>query len=348
MRSGVDWCSLLEADNIDDTLSMDPVDALLEQAHHLLGTPSAVTVTTPETFAGQLADMHPPSWEGDASTRAAATTGLLDTDRNKIHTAHQSVGTVVTTANEIGQRARNRLDAVTAAWRQDKATLAHSTDTPEGQAALLRAGQQRVADATQIVEGAAADYRQAAGQVHSAIADLPTDGVAGHPKDSPPATPLDSHKWKPGDPRHFPYNAGKGGLGPPNSWGSPPWVDVYDRTRDPDQVPHSFVRSDEIPGYKTLPPGSLGPPTVYDEHGNPDPYVELAPNTGIWVPESDFPGAKFYPPGVTPNPLPPYGYEEWLPGSGIYMWHGDLISEPYNPSGPLNPPQTYPQGGGPR
>lgn len=133
-------------------------------------------------------------------------------------------------------------------------------------------------------------------------------------------------------------------MGPPNSWGSPPWVDVYDRTKDPDQVPHSFVRPDEIPGYKTLPPGSLGPSTVYDEHGNPDSYVELAPNTGIWVPESDFPGAKFYSPGVTPDPLPPFGYDEWLPGSGIYVWHGDLIPEPYHPAGPLNPPQTVDDG----
>lgn len=166
---------------------MHPVDALLEQAQHLLGTPSAVTVTASEAFAGQLADMHPPSWEGDASSRAAAATGLLDTDRNKVHGAHQSVGTVVTTANEIGQRARTRLDAVTAAWRQDKALT--RTDSPEGQAALLRAGQQRIADANQIVEGAAADYRHAAGQVRNVTADLPTDGVTGHPKDSP------AHRW---------------------------------------------------------------------------------------------------------------------------------------------------------
>ena len=53
-----------------------------------------------------------------------------------------------------------------------------------------------------------------------------------------------------------------------------------------------------------------------------------------------------YPPGATPNPLPPYGWEEWLPGSGIYMWHGDLIPEPYNAYGSLgSPTQTYPQGG---
>ena len=192
----------------------------------------------------------------------------------------------------------------------------------------------------------AATYTQVDGQDAQRVqavnfsTDLPGTGEG---KDSP-ATPLDSKSWKPGDKRHEPYIAGKGGLGPPNNFGSPRWVDIYDRTKDPDQVPHSFVRSDEIPGYKTLPPGQLGPATTYDKNGNPDSYVELAPNTGIWVPQSDFPGAHYYPPGVTPNPLPPYGYSEWLPGSGIYLWHGDMVPEPYNSNGSLLPPQTTPQG----
>lgn len=318
---------------------MHPVDALLEQARQLLGTPSAATITAPGTNAGPLAERHPPSWEGDTSTHAAATTSRLDADRNQVRTVHQAVSSTLTAANQIGQHARTRLDAVEAAWQQDKAALARFADTPQGQAALLQAGQHRITDATQIVKHAAIDYQHAARQVHDATADLPTDSLTGRPKDSPPATPLDSHTWQPGDKRHFPYHAGEGGLGPPNYPNSPLWVDIYDRTGDPDKVPHYFVRSDEIPGYKTLPPGGMGPPT-----GSPDPYVELAPNSGVWVPQSDFPGAKLYPPGS--NPRPPYGWEEWLPGSGIYMWHGDLTPEPYNASGPLGPPtQTFPQGG---
>jgi len=59
------------------------------------------------------------------------------------------------------------------------------------------------------------------------------------------------------------------------------------------------------------------------------------------VPQSDFPNAQFRAPGA----LGPYGYEEYLPGSGIWIWHGDLIPEPYNPRGPLLPPQTTPAGG---
>lgn len=74
-------------------------------------------------------------------------------------------------------------------------------------------------------------------------------------------------------------------------------MDVYDRTQDPDTVPHTFIPSDEIPHYQQLEPGALGPSTKADGHGNPDPYIELAPNSGVWVPKSDFPGAKFYPPG---------------------------------------------------
>ncbi|MEE6140630.1 hypothetical protein SKC41_30515 [Mycobacterium sp. 050128] len=167
--------------------------------------------------------------------------------------------------------------------------------------------------------------------------------LSGGAKDSPPAVPLDSKgKWKPGDKRHMPYGAGVGGLGPPNYPDSPPWVDVYDRTKDPAQVPHYFVRSDEIPDYKTLPPGALGPATVVDEHGHPDPYVELGPNSGVWVPQSAFPGAKFYPPAWAGD-LPPYGWEEYVPGSGIYLWHGELEPEPLRPFGPSGPP-TVPQG----
>lgn len=144
----------------------------------------------------------------------------------------------------------------------------------------------------------------------------------------------------------MPYIAGKGGKGPPNTADAPPWVDIYDRTKDPDQVPHSFVRSDEIPGVKVLPPNQLGPAPFYDEHGNEIPYVELTPKSGVWVPQSDFPGAKMYSPGVTPNPLPPYGYDEWLPGSGIYLWHGDMIPEPYNPIAccPGRPHRNKPRG----
>lgn len=139
--------------------------------------------------------------------------------------------------------------------------------------------------------------------------------------------------WKPGDPRHRPYIAGPGGLGPSQpADGSSKWVEVGPRSGN-------FVRSDEVPGIQVLAPGALGPATVTDSHGNPDPYIELGPGTGVWAPKSDFPGAKFYPPGS--SALPPYGWEEYLPGSGIFLWHGDLKAEPLQPGGGG---ATYPMG----
>ncbi|MGV7724209.1 PPE domain-containing protein [Mycobacterium kansasii] len=168
-------------------------------------------------------------------------------------------------------------------------------------------------------------------------------------KDAPPITgggtvPLDSHEWKQGDKRHRPYEAGTGGVGPPNYPDSPPWVDIWDRSGgDPDKVPHYFVRSDEIPHFKSgYPPGGPGPAKTFDAQGNLDPWIELGPNTGVYVPKSDFPGAVIIPPGSTA--LPPYGYDEYVPGSGIFLWHGDMVREPYNPKAPSVPPRTSPGG----
>lgn len=220
--------------------------------------------------------------------------------------------------------ARN-MDALIAQTRSGVAALAPSARSAAGQQQLASYLQRQLTQAKGLVQ----NFQQHVGEIAGTIQSTDYRNGIGQAKDGPPAAPLDSQKWKPGDKHHVPYSAGTGGMGPPNLPDSPPWVDVYDRTKDPDQVPHYFVRSDEIPDYKILAPGALGPSTVYDEHGNPDPYIELAPNSGVWVPQSALPGAKFYPPGS--GALPPYGWEEYLPGSGIYLWHGDLTPEPYRP-----------------
>ncbi len=178
------------------------------------------------------------------------------------------------------------------------------------------------------------------GQITTASIHTDTTGkdappIAGGGKDSPPpARPLDSTKWKPGDKRHMPYIAGRGGVGPPNPPDAPPWIEIG-------QYSGNWVRSDELPGVKVMEPNGIRPAPVHDEHGNEIAYIELGPHTGVWAPQSDFPGAKIYPPGS--DALPPYGYDEWIPGSGIYLWHGDMVPEPYNPRAPLVPPQTFPQ-----
>jgi hypothetical protein len=166
--------------------------------------------------------------------------------------------------------------------------------------------------------------------------------LGGGLKDTP-AVPLDSPKLKPGQ-KHRPFIAGPGVLGPPN-YPDGRWVDVYDKTKDPDKVTHTFIPESEIPHYQEFGPGVLGPSTVNDAHGNPDPFIELAPNSGVWVPKSDFPGAKFFPPGGG-GELPPYGWDEYVPGSGIYVWGKDLLPCPYVPPGGSSlPPATYPQSG---
>jgi hypothetical protein len=129
--------------------------------------------------------------------------------------------------------------------------------------------------------------------------------------------------WKPGDPRHRPYIAGPNGLGPSNPMdGSPKWMEIGPRSGN-------FVRSDELPGVKVQAPGQLGPPGFYDKVGDEHGWVELGPNTGVWVPDNAFPDMKQYPPGW--QGLVPHGYEEYLPGSGIYVPRQSLIEEPLQP-----------------
>jgi uncharacterized protein DUF4226 len=45
------------------------------------------------------------------------------------------------------------------------------------------------------------------------------------------------------------------------------------------------------------------------------PWIELIPSSGVWAPKSDFPHAVFQ----TPQSLGPFGCTEWLPGSGIWI-----------------------------
>lgn len=53
-----------------------------------------------------------------------------------------------------------------------------------------------------------------------------------------------------------------------------------------------------------------------------DPYIELIPDSGVWVPKSDLPDARFYGPGA----LGPPAHQEWLPGSGIWIPGNQLKS----------------------
>ena len=175
----------------------------------------------------------------------------------------------------IGQQGRVASGLIRDQARAVAASTAPLATSPAGAQLIMAAMDQHLSAMQGQLQSTKSQYQGVSATLQQVAAGYQT--LSNGAKDSPPAVPLDSsNKWKPGDKHHMPYYAGKGGLGPPNLPDSPPWVDIYDRTKDPNQVPHYFVRSDEIPDYKILPPGALGPSTVVDEHGNPDPYIELA------------------------------------------------------------------------
>lgn len=333
--------------------AMSSIDALvaetgraLSAARRLFGSapvegslPSAHQLTTGRQAVAQVGQAAAVNWQG----RAAGAYVTANSERVQAFDAtlagDSRVSPALARGGQSAAAGAQNMDTLIAQTRAGVSALAPSTRSAAGQHQLATYLQGQLNQAKGLLQ----NYQQQDGEIAGVIKGADYTRGSGQAKDSPPAAPLDK-KWKPGDKRHMPYYAGKGGIGPPNVEDAPPWVDVYDRTKDPDQVPHYFVRSDEIPDYRLLPPGSLGPATVYDSHGNPDQFVELVPNSGVWVPQSAFPGARIYPPGST-GILPPYGWEEYLPGSMIYVWHGDFIPEPWNSYGPFGPPPVTPQGG---
>jgi hypothetical protein len=291
--------------------------------------------------AQQLVDGH----DTVAQTRQAAARGwqggsestYIESSGEQIHALKSTVDAdhrlspALADASHAATEGGKDMDRLIAQTRSGVAQLAPGTHTAGGQQALAEYLHGQLTQAKGVLQSFTQRDADIADTIQSADYVTGTGGA----KQAPPATPLDSHKWKPGDKRHMPYIAGPGGLGPANPWGEPGWLEIGSQSGN-------FVRSDELPHVKVLEPGALGPPTASDEHGNPDPYIELGPNTGVWAPRSDFPGAKFYAPGSSEKP--PYGWEEFLPGSGIYLWHGDLLPEPNAPRHSPDP-ETYPQSG---
>jgi hypothetical protein len=313
------------------------VDRLLTRAHGLFPAGG----DGGEAFSGGGVGGVVPATPAGASglgTSAGVAGGVYQRAQIGVAGLDAGSGEAAAEAGAIGAQGWSGSGVIRDQARTQAAAIAPMSNSAAGMRLLVAAMDQHVAAMQQQVsttsaqnQGLATRMRQVAASYRSQT-DLP--GSPAEAKDSPPA-PLDSKTWKPGDKRHRPYIAGPGGLGPPNTPGDPPWMEIGTGSGN-------FVRSDELPGVKVQAPGELGPPTVFDSHGNPDPYIQLGPNTGAWAPKSDFPGAIFMPPDS--KELPPYGYDEYLPHSGIFVWHGDLVPEPYNPGGPTLPPQTSPAG----
>ncbi|MBZ4571558.1 hypothetical protein QRB41_24380 [Mycobacterium avium subsp. hominissuis] len=275
---------------------MDPVDALLQQARQLLGTSSPPDPEPAGLGEPNLAGQHPASWDGDASTQAATTSATLDGQRDQLRTTHHNATTTIAAANTIGQNARDNLTAVQTAWQQDKSTF--TPTTAQGQAALLQAGQQRITEATQIVEDTASQYQSAAQRLQTHTTELSNDST------DPTIQAVD-------------------------------FTDLPQRpqTDDPRQF---WLGTDDI---VTLEPGALGP----------NGYMELAPNSGVWVPNP-----RKFPVGVdrtpskspidlsrvvhlTPGQLGPYGYDELVPGSGTWIPSPNSLVVTPDPGPPQSP-----------
>ncbi len=152
---------------------MHPVDAVLSQARELLGAVTPPQLSTPQPGT-QIPS--PPAWSGAAADTAVTTSAALDHHRTHLHHLHTSAGAVINDAAQISQAARTQLRTVETAWAADKIAVGPYSNTPEGKAALLRAGQQRIHEATQVVQTAATQVQGAAQQVHTLAGRLPETG----------------------------------------------------------------------------------------------------------------------------------------------------------------------------
>ncbi len=115
-------------------------------------------------------------WSGTAAETAITTSGELDHHRTHLHRVHTSASAVINDAAQISHTARTQLRTVETAWAADKIAVGPYANTPEGKAALLRAGQQRIHEATQVIQTAAAQFQGAAQQVHTLAGRLPRTG----------------------------------------------------------------------------------------------------------------------------------------------------------------------------
>ncbi|MBS1693106.1 MAG: hypothetical protein JST91_12885 [Actinobacteria bacterium] len=148
---------------------IDQPEVWIQRAHQLLGTSVPPEMTAPGYGP---APQHPDAWTGEASARARDHSATLDERRQSMRTTHSSVTETVCQANLLTQKAQGELVAVEQAWQRDKAAFAHISGIAEGQAALLRAAQSRIDEASRVVRDAAVQFQLAAAQVHTATSNV--------------------------------------------------------------------------------------------------------------------------------------------------------------------------------
>jgi hypothetical protein len=297
---------------------MRAVDALLMQARELLGS-----YTAPSAPASAPASSlpSPGRWGGGAAEAATAASERLDGHQTHLRVTHTAAGAVIEHAAHISREAHTQLRAVEVAWSNDKAAIGPFANTPTGQAALLQAGQQRVQEATAVVQSAAERFHGAAEQIRTLTGQLQpgetsTLDFGGPPQSPPPQDPPhgeDRRYWldldkivRVEDGELAPY--GYTQIGPnlfhPRGDGGLPAPNPLDPATHPLDVADIVTRG----------PHELGP------YG----YQELAP--GVFAPDPD--GLTVKPPWPAPHQpvdirdvlevpdgqLAPRGYIEYLPG----------------------------------
>lgn len=169
------------------------IDAYLRDARELLGTGA-----TPGNSRRPRTDMRPAqpqSWIGSAADSAGATADRLDNDRGKLGSAHDRATQALDAAAGIARDAHSGMTTIENAWHSDKLALGPISNTPQGQAALLQAGMQRVSETQSLVFGVTTRFGDLATNVGDAITELPTplDAETSTPsKDTPADTDEDS------------------------------------------------------------------------------------------------------------------------------------------------------------
>lgn len=167
-------------------MTVEAVDAYLRQARALLGTGAPATMSQrPLPSATPAA---PGSWNGAASSAAERPAELLHGHRGQLGDARDRAIQALDVGASIAADAHRGLDSIEAAWNSDKAALAPFADTPEGQAALTRAGIQRITETQTLVFDISTSFGDAAADVADATATLPTPPPGEAEADDPTGT----------------------------------------------------------------------------------------------------------------------------------------------------------------
>ena len=193
----------------------DPIDDYITEARTLLGTGHSPTPATPTPGTPPAT---PSGWSGDASRAATTTTATLTTTRGTLYGAAGQTSRIITATADIPRTAHNSLDAIQKGWNTDKAAIAPWGRSPAARAALLLAGQQRIAETHALVTDIANRYGDAAAAVRSARLGLPdTPADTPNTPDDDPANPRRRDPKAAADaPNDDPHSAG-GSADRPNS-----------------------------------------------------------------------------------------------------------------------------------